>query len=56
LLSTSWARRRFILGGMGGYLVHKFVKQTKIDSRLADQPSLHQVTLVETEPVRHQLL
>jgi hypothetical protein len=41
---------------MGGYLVHKFVKQTKIDSRLADQPSLHQVTLVETEPVRHQLL
>src|ERR1019366_8594206 len=50
LLSTSWARRRFSLGGMGGYLVTKFVKQTKIDSRLADQPSLHQVVLVETEP------
>src|ERR1019366_2093401 len=50
LLSTSWARRRFSLGGIGGYLVHKFVKQTKIDSRLADQPSLHQIALVEAEP------
>jgi hypothetical protein len=44
------------LGGMGGYLVHKFVKQTKIDSRLANQTILTQVVLVETEPVRHQLL
>src|ERR1019366_4459253 len=50
LLSTSWARRRFSLGGMGGYLVTKFVKQTKIDSRLADKPSLHQIALVEAEP------
>src|ERR1019366_1291434 len=47
---TSWARRRFILGGMGGYLVTKFVKQTKIDSRLANQPSLRQIALVEAEP------
>src|ERR1019366_6096932 len=50
LLSTSWARRRFSLGGIGGYLVTKFVKQTKIDSRLADQPYLHQIALVETKP------
>jgi len=38
------------LGGIGGFLVSKFVKQTKIDSRLADKPSLHQIALVETEP------
>ena len=44
LLRTSWARRRFILGGMGGYLVTKFVKQTKIDSRLANQPSVNHFT------------
>src|SRR5664280_2885213 len=50
LLRTSWARRRFSLGGMGGYLVTKFVKQTKIDSRLADQPALNQIALVEAEP------
>src|ERR1019366_1761996 len=49
LLRTAMARRRFSLGGMGGYLVTKFVKQTKIDSRLADQPSLHQIALVKTE-------
>jgi hypothetical protein len=35
---------------MGGYLVTKFVKQTKIDSRLADQPALNQIALVEAEP------
>src|SRR5450759_7090 len=50
LLRTSRARRRFSFGGMGGYLVTKFVKQTKIDSRLADQPSLQQIALGETEP------
>jgi hypothetical protein len=44
------------LGGIGGYLVHKFVKQTKIDSRFVHQRNLHQIALVETEPVRHQLL
>jgi hypothetical protein len=37
-------------------LLPVFVKQTKIDSRLADQASLNQITLVETEPVRYQLL
>ena len=31
-------------------LVRKFVKQTKIDSRFADEPGLHQVGLVEAEP------
>src|ERR1019366_8807910 len=50
LLRTSRARRRFSLGGIGGHLVSKFVKQTKIDSRLANQPGLHQIALVETEP------
>src|ERR1700690_337934 len=44
------ARRRFSLGGIGGSLVSKFVKQTKIDSRLAHQPRLHQIALVKTEP------
>src|SRR5664280_523877 len=43
-------RRRLSLGGIGGHLVSKFVKQTKIDSRLADKPSLHQIALIETEP------
>src|ERR1019366_4637177 len=50
LLRTSRPRRRFSLGGMGGYLVTKFVKQTKIDSRLADKARLHQIALVEAEP------
>ena len=50
LFSTSWARRRFSFGGMGGHLVSKFVKQTKIDSRLANQPCLDQVVLIETQP------
>src|ERR1700690_2675882 len=44
------ARRRFSLGGIGGSLVSKFVKQTKINSRLADKPRLHQIALVKTEP------
>src|SRR5664280_2034491 len=50
LLRTTMARRRLSLGGIGGHLVSKFVKQTKIDSRLADKPSLHQIALIETEP------
>src|ERR1019366_1035608 len=49
LLRTAMARRRFSLGGMGGHLVTKFVKQTRIDSRLADKASLHQIALVETQ-------
>jgi hypothetical protein len=44
------ARRRFSLGGIGGYLVRKFVKQTKIHSWLADKPGRHQIALVEAEP------
>jgi hypothetical protein len=35
---------------MGGFLVAKFVKQTKIDSRLANQRGLYQIALVQTEP------
>ena len=44
------ASASLLLSGIGGFLVSKFVKQTKIDSRLADQPSLHQIALIETEP------
>jgi len=35
---------------MGGYLVNKFVKQTKVDSGFADESGLDQVLLVEAEP------
>jgi hypothetical protein len=35
---------------MGGYLVNKFVKQTKIDSGFAHEGGLDQVTSVEAEP------
>ena len=49
-LNTNSAGRRFSLGGIGGFLVSKFVKQTKIDSRFANQPSFNQIPLVETEP------
>jgi hypothetical protein len=35
---------------MGGYLVNKFVKQTKIDSWLAHERGFDQVGLVEAEP------
>jgi hypothetical protein len=35
---------------MGGYLVNKFVKQTKVDSRFVHEGSLDQVVLVEAEP------
>jgi hypothetical protein len=37
-------------GGIGGYLVNKFVKQTKIDSWLTREGGLNQVALVEAEP------
>jgi len=50
LLRTIKARRRFSLGGIGGYLVRKFVKQTKINSWLANKRGLHQMALVEAEP------
>jgi hypothetical protein len=50
LLRTNSARLRLSLGGIGGYLVNKFVKQTKIDSRLAHECSFDHVGLVEAEP------
>src|ERR1019366_2161512 len=50
LVRTNSARLRLSWGGIGGYLVNKFVKQTKIDSWLAHQAGLDQVGLVEAEP------
>jgi hypothetical protein len=35
---------------MGGYLVNKFVKQTKVDSRLLHERGIDQVLLAEAEP------
>ena len=49
-LSTASARRRLSFGGIGGFLVTKFVKQTKVDSRLAHQRSFDQIALVQAEP------
>jgi hypothetical protein len=50
LVRTNSARLRLSLDGIGGYLVNKFVKQTKIDSRLAHEGRFDQVALVEAEP------
>jgi len=41
---------RLSFGGIGGYLVNKFVKQTKIDSWFAHEGSLNQGGPVEAEP------
>jgi len=49
LVSTNSARWRLSFGGIGGYLVIKFVKQTTVDSGIADQSGLDQVALVKTE-------
>jgi hypothetical protein len=38
------------LGGIGIGLKREFVKQTKIDSRLAHEGSFDQITLIEAEP------
>ena len=37
LVRTNSARLRLSLGGIGGYLVNEFAKQTKIDSWLAHE-------------------
>src|ERR1019366_2851727 len=50
LVRKNSARLRLSFGGIGGYLVNKFVKQTKIDSRFAHKGGLDQVGLVEAEP------
>src|SRR5208283_660184 len=50
LVRTNSARLRLSFGGIGGHLVNKFVKQTKVNSGLAHQCSFDQVTLIEAEP------
>src|ERR1035441_8964793 len=50
LVRTNSARLRLSFGGIGGYLVNKFVKQTKINSGFAHKAGLDQVALVEAEP------
>jgi hypothetical protein len=37
-------------GGIGGYLVNKFVKQTKINSRFSYKRSCNQIRLREAKP------
>ena len=49
-MRTSSARLRLSFGGIGGYLVNKFVKQTKINSWLAHKGGFDHVGLVEAEP------
>ena len=41
---------RLSFGGIGGYLVNKFVKQTKINSGFTHQRGFDQVALIEAEP------
>jgi hypothetical protein len=50
LVRTNSARLRLSFGGIGGYLVNKCVKQTKIDSWLAHERGFDQVGLVEAVP------
>src|SRR5208283_5059447 len=50
LVRTNSARLRLSFGGIGGHLVNKFVKQTKIDSWLAHKGGLDHVALIEAEP------
>ena len=50
LVGTNSARLRLSFGGIGGNLVNKFVKQTKINSGFAYECSLDQVPLVEAKP------
>jgi len=38
------------LGGIGGYLLNKFVKQTKVDSGFEHECGRNQVGLIEAEP------
>src|ERR1035441_1457080 len=50
LVRTNSARLRLSFGGIGGHLVNKFVKQTKIDSWLAHERGLDHVAPVEAKP------
>src|SRR5208283_2577037 len=50
LVRTNRARLRLSFGGIGGYLVNKFVKQTKINSGFAHKAGFDQVGFVEAEP------
>jgi hypothetical protein len=47
---TKRARFRLSSGGNGGYLVNKFVKQTKINSRFTYERGFNQATFVKTKP------
>src|SRR5256885_9698992 len=50
LVSTNRARRRFSLGSMGGFLVRKLVKHTKIFSSWAPhQPRFGQILSPQTQ-------
>src|ERR1019366_1320439 len=50
LVRTNNARLRLSLGGIGGYSVNKFVKQTKVNSRFTHEGGFNQLGLVEADP------
>jgi len=50
LVRTNNARLRLSLGGIGGYSVNKFVKQTKVNSGFTHERSFDQVGFVEADP------
>src|SRR6266853_1602613 len=50
LVRTKRARLRLSFGGIGGYLINKFVKQTKINSWLAHKGGFDEIDLVEAKP------
>jgi hypothetical protein len=43
-------------GGIGGYLINKFVKQTKINSWLAHEGNFDQVTLIKAGPMKGHVI
>jgi len=48
--SKQISRLRLSFGGIGGYLVNKFVKQTKINSGFVHKACFDDVGLIEAEP------
>src|SRR5262245_27830402 len=48
-VNTNNARWRFSLGSIGAVLVRKLIKQTKVDSWLADQPHIDQFLLTKAK-------
>ena len=53
LVSTKRARLRLSLGSIGGYLVNKFVKQTKINSGFTHERGFDQAELLARAIARH---